>query len=158
MIAMEGECCPRFDPVPWDGKILEWKDKRFVKHKVMTFFFIPLNFGEVITRLNEKMDKSGAAIPDRLCLSDDTSRWNMDIYLAVDREIPGEENVTLGGKFLSRVYEGPYSDTAKWCRDFESYAGERILNIKKWFMWYTTCPRCAKKYGKNYVVVVAEVA
>jgi len=24
-------------------------------------------------------------------------------------------------------------------------------------MWYTTCPKCAKKYGKNYVVIIAEV-
>jgi len=24
-------------------------------------------------------------------------------------------------------------------------------------MWYTTCPKCAKVYGKNYVVTIAEV-
>jgi hypothetical protein len=24
-------------------------------------------------------------------------------------------------------------------------------------MWYTTCPKCAKKYGKNYVVILAEI-
>ncbi|WP_369688185.1 hydrolase [Anaerophaga thermohalophila] len=23
-------------------------------------------------------------------------------------------------------------------------------------MWYTTCPKCAKKYGKNYVAIVGQ--
>jgi len=154
---MEEECCPRFDPAPWDGKTLEWENKRFVRDQVKTLFFIPLNFGGVITRLNEKVEKAGATIPDNLCLSDDTSRWNMDIYLAVDRDIPRAENVTLSGNYICKVYEGPYGDTGKWCRDFESYAREQNLLIKKWYMWYTTCPKCAKKYGKNYVVIIAQV-
>jgi len=59
---------------------------------------------------------------------------------------------------LSKVYEGPYGDTEKWCRDYESYTREQNLIIKKWYMWYTTCPRCAEKYGKNYVVIMGEVA
>ena len=67
------------------------------------------------------------------------------------------ENTTVSGKFLSKVYEGPYKDTKKWSDDFEKYAGKQGFEIKKWFMWYTTCPKCAKKYGKNYVVIIAEV-
>ena len=81
----------------------------------------------------------------------------MDVYLAVDKEIPNAENVTLSGKFLSRVYEGPFNDTGKWCEDFKEYAKSKKLEIKKWYMWYTTCPKCAKKYGKNYVAIIAEV-
>lgn len=118
--------------------------------------FYPPQFRGVITRLNEKAEKAGATIPDNLCLSDDTSRWNMDIYLAVDRDIPDAENVTLTGKFLCKVYEGPFSDTGKWCRDFESYAKERDFTVKKWYMWYTTCPKCARNYGKNYVVIIGQ--
>ena len=156
MRPMEEECCPKFDPAPWDGKILEWENKRFIKGRVMTFFFMPITFGSVITKMNGKVEKAGATVPDRLCLSDHTSRWNMDLYLAVDREIPDAENVTMSGKFLSRVYEGPYGDTEKWCRDFESYVREQNKSIKKWYMWYTTCPKCAKKYGKNYVVIIGE--
>ncbi len=26
-----------------------------------------------------------------------------------------------------------------------------------WYMWYTTCPKCAKKYGKNHVVILGAV-
>jgi hypothetical protein len=81
----------------------------------------------------------------------------MDVYLAVDKPVTDAENVTLSGKFLSKVYEGDFRETGKWCRDFEAYAGEKGFVIRKWFMWYTTCPRCAKKYGKNYVVVICEI-
>ena len=42
----------------------------------------------------------------------------MDIYLPADKEVDGAENVTLSGKFLSKVYEGSLRETEKWCRDF----------------------------------------
>ncbi|MGE5758418.1 MAG: hydrolase [Sideroxydans sp.] len=29
--------------------------------------------------------------------------------------------------------------------------------MRKLYFYYTTCPKCAKKYGKNYVVILAEV-
>ncbi len=60
---------------------------------------------------------------------------------------PEAENVTLTGKFISKVYEGPYKETGTWCQDFEFYAKGKNLNIKKQYIWYTTCPKCAKKYG-----------
>ncbi|MGI5944396.1 MAG: hydrolase [Methanosarcina flavescens] len=151
------ECCPRFDPAPWDGKLFEWNNKRFIKDSVITQFYMPLNFGEVITRMNEKVARAGAEMPDWLCLSDHTSESNMDLYLAVDKEIDGAENVTLSGKFLSKVYEGNFEKTAEWCSDFENYAKSKGLAVKKWYMWYTTCPACAEKYGKNYVVIISEV-
>jgi hypothetical protein len=40
-------------------------------------------------RLDEKVRKASATMPDWLCLSDHTSKWNMDVYLAVDKEIEG---------------------------------------------------------------------
>ncbi len=118
---------------------------------------MPLNFGEVITRMNEKVVRAGAEMSDWLYLSDHASESNMDIYLAVDKEVDGAKNVTLSGKFLSKVYEGNFENTGDWCRDFEDYTKSKGLEIKKWYMWYTTCPACAEKYGKNYVVIVAEV-
>jgi len=150
-------CCPEFDPVPWDDKTLEWKNKKFIKDRVFTFFYMPVNFGKVMKRLDEKVTKAGAQIPDSLCLSDHTSKWNMDVSLAVDKEIPGAENTTLNGRFYSKVYEGPFKDTGMWSKDFESIVKSKGYNIKKWFMWYTTCPKCAKKYGKNYVAIVSQV-
>lgn len=151
------ECCPKFDPAPWDGKVLEWGNKKFIKGKVFTLFFMPVNFGSVIVKLMAKVKDAGAGMPENLCLSDHTSRWNMDLYLAVDKEIPGAENVTLSGRFFSKVYEGDFKETGEWCRDFENIAKERGMKIEKWYMWYTTCPKCAKKYGKNYTVIVGKI-
>jgi hypothetical protein len=150
-------CCPPFDPKPWDDKIFEWNNKKFIKDHVCTFFYMPLNFGQVMKRINRKVEKVGAGIPDWLGLSDHTSKWNMDIYLAVDREIPDAENTNLSGKFYCRVYEGPFKDTGKWCNDFESKAKAKGFTVKRELMWYTTCPKCAKKYGKNYVVIFGQV-
>ncbi len=150
-------CCPEFDPAPWDDKMFEWTNKRFLKDHVCTLFYMPLNFGKVMKRLNRQVTAADATMPDWLCLSDHTSRWNMDVYLAVDKEVPGAGNTTLSGKFYSKVYEGPFGNTGKWCKDYEALVKSKGLTIKKWYMWYTTCPKCAKKYGKNYVVLVGQV-
>lgn len=153
----DDECCPRFDPKPWDGKRFEWKKKRFVRDNVFTLFYMPVNFGQVITKLMKKIEKAGAGTPDNMGLSDHTSKWNMDLYVAVDKEVPGAKNTEISGSFLSKAYEGPFQDTGKWCSDFEAYAKSKKAKIKKQYMWYTTCPKCAKKYGKNYVVIIGEI-
>lgn len=152
----EFECCPPFDPIPWDDQIFSWDQKPFIKDKVFTMFYMPVNFGSVMTRMNKLVEKANTQIPDWLCLSDHTSKWNMDLYLAVEKAIPGAENVLLSGTFYSRVYEGNFKQTEEWCRDFEKHAAMKELAIEKWYMWYTTCPKCAKKYGKNYVVIIVK--
>jgi len=150
-------CCPPFNPEPWDDKVIEWNEKKFIRDRVKTFFYMPFGFGKTMIRVMTALEKANATSPDYLCLSDHTSKWNMDILLAVDKEIPGAENKTISGKFYSRVYEGPFKDTGKWCKDFGAKAKEKGFEIKKWYMWYTTCPKCAKKYGKNYVVVIGQI-
>jgi len=157
MSNQEKICCPPFDPAPWHEKAIAWEEKRFVKDRVLTFFFIPLTFGRTITRMMSRLEAVNASCPDWLCLSDHTSKWNMDLYLAVDKEIPGAENLALSGTFLSKVYEGNYNQTGAWCEDFKDYARSQGKTISKWYMWYTTCPKCAKKYGKNYVVILGRV-
>lgn len=151
----EEVCCPKFDPKIWDEKVFEWKDKKFVKTKVFTLFFMPINFGSVMIKLMEKVGKNISK--EMMCLSDHTSMWNMDVYLSVDKEVRGIENVKLKGKYLSKVYEGNFKETNKWCKDYKIWAKSKKMKIKKWYMWYTTCPKCAKKYGKNYVVIINEV-
>ena len=154
----EAGCCPKFNPEPWDGKVFEWQDKKFIKDKVFTFFYVPINFGSVITRSMKKIENAGGKAQDWMALSDHTSKWNMDIYVAVDKDIPGAENTAMSGKFASKVYEGDFKDTGKWCQDFENFAKEKGLKIEKMYMWYTTCPKCAKAYGKNYTVIIAKVS
>ncbi len=150
-------CCPRLDSGKWDEKNFDWKGKKFVKTRVFTLFYMPLNFGSVMKRMSKVVDGAGATFVDGLCLANHTSKWNMDLYLAVDKEIDGVDNVEMSGKFISKVYEGDFSKTGEWTKDFEAYAKSIDAKIEKMYMWYTTCPKCAKKYGKNYIVFIAKV-
>ncbi|MFA5849160.1 MAG: hydrolase [Bacteroidales bacterium] len=150
-------CCPKFDPEPWDDKTFEWDNKKFIKDHVFTLFYMPMNFGSAMKRMDKKVTAVGAVVPDWLCLADHTSQWNMDLWLAVDQEIPGAENKVLSGKFYSKVYEGDFRDTGKWCKDYAEILKSKSLVSKKMYMWYTTCPKCAKKYGKNYVAIISQV-
>ncbi len=154
---MTTECCPPFNADAWRDKITEFDHKKFIKGKVRTLFYMPVGFGSTMKRLMTQIEGVGASCPDWLCLSDHTSKWNMDVYLAVDRDVPGADMVELTGRYLSRVYEGPFQDTGKWCQDFAEQAKRDHQEIQKQYMWYTTCPKCAKKSGKNYVVVVGEL-
>ncbi|PKP38365.1 MAG: hypothetical protein CVT98_05140, partial [Bacteroidetes bacterium HGW-Bacteroidetes-15] len=81
-------CCPPFNPTNWDEKSYEWHNKPFIKDKVLTIFYMPIGFGKVMKRLDQKVRDADANIPDWLCLSDHTSSWNMNLYLAVDKDIP----------------------------------------------------------------------
>lgn len=151
------DCCPEFKAELWDNKTQEWNNKKFIKDKVCSFIYMPLNFGKVITRLIKKAENANACSPDYLCLAEHTSKWNMDIYLGITKEIDNAENVSLSGNFFSKVYEGSFKDTGKWMKDFENQLKNSNLSAQKTFMWYTTCPKCAKKYGKNYVVIIAKL-
>ncbi|MBU0999352.1 hypothetical protein KKG24_03565 [Patescibacteria group bacterium] len=151
------ECCPEFNPALWDEKVLEWNNKKFIKSKVFSLFYIPINFGSVMKKLDAIVREAGAKFEDNMGLSDHTSKWNMDIYLAVDKEIPGIENTAFSGKFFSKVYEGNFKETGVWMKNFEDYAKDKGISVKKTYMWYTTCPKCAKKYGKNYVVIIGKI-
>jgi hypothetical protein len=119
--------------------------------------FMPLNFGKVIRRLFGLMEQAGASTPDNVCLSDHTSPSNMDIYERKDREVPGAQNTSLTGRYFSKVYEGNFKESGKWCKDFNALAASRGYELRIMYMWYTTCPKCARKYGKNYVVVVGQI-
>jgi hypothetical protein len=150
-------CCPKFDPALWGGKIIEWHDKKFITDKVCTLFYVPMNFGAVMTRLIKKAEEAGAKVQDWLCLSEHTSKWNMDLYLAVDKEVLGANNTAISGKFLCKAYEGNFNNTGKWMKDFDEFAKEKGVSVEKTYTWYTTCPKCAKKYGKNYVVIFGKI-
>ena len=154
----ETGCCGRFDPEPWDEKEIVWDEKLFVKDRVRCFFYMPLNFGKVITRLFEKVDKADAYTPQPpLGLSDHTSKWNMDLYIEVTKRVADAENVTLSGTYLTKVFEGPFKETRIWCDRMKEWVTGKGKKIKRHLMYYTTCPKCAKHYGKNYVVYFAQI-
>ena len=91
----EPTCCPEFDPNLWDDKLIEWKNKKFIRDKVCTFFYMPLNFGKTMKRLDKLTSEAGLSLQDGLCLSDHTSKWNMDIYLAVVSKRSGRRGPSM---------------------------------------------------------------
>lgn len=150
-------CCPPFDPSPWKGKTIVWKDKLFVKESIFTVFYMPFFFGRKMVKLMKAATKAGAKFTPEITLSDHTSKWNMNLFCPVSKKIPGYKHVRLSGKYYAEVYEGPYKDTQKWVNDYRKKTAKKGLKIVKWYMWYTACPACAKAYGKNYVVILCKV-
>ena len=60
-------------------------------------------------------------------------------------------------QFLTRVFEGPYKNAGKWAKEMKEYVKARGKEIKKMYFSYTTCLACAKYYGKNYVILFAQI-
>jgi len=155
--SLENECCPKFEPSNWDDKTFTWNNKKFIKDKVCTFFYMPCNFSSVMKKLMKILEGAGMSMSDNICLSEHTSMWNMNLYLSVDKDVAGVENTSINGNIYSKVYEGPFKDTGKWAKDFENVVKSKNLKLSKMYFWYTTCPKCAKKYGKNYVVLLGVI-
>lgn len=157
MNANDETCCPRFNPEPWDEKTITWKDKRFVKDRVTSFFHIPLNYGAVMARNVDMVRASGANTASRVILTDENSLWGADVYFEVSKDIPGAKMASISGTFLCKVFEGPYRNVRNWIGEMKNWVAARGKPFRKLYFYYTTCPNCAKKYGKNYVVILAEV-
>ena len=151
------ECCPRFDPQPWDETEFTWDRKRFVKDRVTSFLHIPLNFGGVMKRNLEPIQAAEALPETVLVLSDENSLWGADVYIEVTKEIEGANMASISGSFLSKVFEGPYRDMRKWIEEMRTFVQGKGKSPQKLYFFYTTCPKCAKKYGKNYVAILAQV-
>ncbi len=153
----ETGCCPRFNPEPWDEKEISFQEKLFVKDHVRSFLHVPLNFGKVMVRNMERIKEAGALVPLPVMLSDEKSLWGADIYIAVAKEVPGAKMARISGTFLTKVFEGPYKDAGQWAKEMKSYVKSKAREMKKMYFFYTTCPKCAEYYGKNYTVILAKV-
>ena len=150
-------CCPPFDPEPWQGRELKWHDKMFLKDRVFTLFHIPLSLGRHITQDVAQIRAAGAATATNLMLTEEVNPFRTDLYIDVARPVPGATMETLSGRFLTRVFEGPYNEMGKWAREMRDSLASRGEVLERLYFAYTTCPACAKAYGKNYVVLFAKV-
>jgi hypothetical protein len=151
----ETGCCKRFDPQPWDEKEINWNEKLFIKDRIKSFLHIPLNFGKMVLRNMAKMEKAGVK-GEQLMLVDENSLWGADAYIAVEKEVPDAQMEKISGTFLTKVFEGPYKDAHKWAKQMAEFAKSCNFDHDKIYFSYTTCPACAKAYGKNYVVLFAK--
>jgi hypothetical protein len=151
-------CCPRFNPEGWDGQYLHFEDKQFLRAETRSAMHIPLNMGKVFARVNESVEKAnGFTKGEFAVLSHDISPWKAEHLFAVNKDIPGEEMQTLSGDFVTRVFEGPYSQVKQWMNEMTSALRSEGKEPKEMYFFYTTCPKCAKAYGKNYIVGIAAV-
>lgn len=150
-------CCELFDSEPWQGKEIVWKDKLFVKDHVTSFLHIPLNMGGKIVKNMKLIENAKAKAAYQLMLTDEKSMWGADIYIDVVEKVAGAQMTTLSGRFLTKVFEGPYQNAGKWAKEMEEYVKSKGKKLKKLYFSYTTCPKCAKAYGKNYVVLFAKI-
>ena len=151
-------CCPRFNPEGWDEQELHFKDKLFVRARTRSLFHIPLNMGTVYPKTFKAIEDAGAIdMNDIIVLSNDPSPWTGEHYFAASKNVPGQEMVRLSGDYLTRVFEGPFKNVPEWEKEMVSLVESRGRKVKKMYYFYTTCPKCAKVYGKNYVVGVAEL-
>lgn len=157
----QGECCAKFDPIPWDGKTIEWTDKPFIREDLPQIFHMPFPWmiGRMMERVWKQVKDAGAdpSMQDFVWLCHDPSPWKCENYFSVTKEVTGMQNVKLSGTFLTKVFEGPYQNAPKWLKEMEAYVAEQGKKAQKYYFYYTTCPKCAKKWGKNYVVIFAQV-
>ena len=153
----ETGCCPRFNPEGWDEQELHFKDKHFLRAETRSAMHIPLNMGSVFGRVNEHVEDTGGWDSDNMIvLSRDLSAFKAEHLFSLDRDVPGEDAVTLSGDFVTKVFEGPYREAKDWYTEMEQLVREKGGTPGRIYFFYTTCPKCAKHYGKNYVVGVAE--
>ena len=153
----QAECCPPFDPEPWRDREIVWDGKRFVQDRVRSILHMPLNFGAVMTRNMQRIEASGAKLANGLVLSGENSAWGADVFIEVAKPVPGARMATLSGTFLSKVFEGPYGKIGGWVKEALADAAAKGKKVQQVYFCYPTCPKCARKYGKNHVVILARI-
>ena len=151
-------CCPKFNPEGWDAQELHFENKPFLRANTRSVMHVPVNMGSVFTRVQTRLEDAGAIDDDNiLVLSRDRSAWQAEHLFATDTPIAGEEMVTLSGDFITKVFEGPYRDARTWYDEMLEIVKARGSDPADVYFFYTTCPKCAKAYGQNYVIGVAEI-
>jgi hypothetical protein len=151
-------CCARFTPAGWDDQTLHFADKPFVRATTRSLAHVPLNMGRVFARVMENLTASKATDPGQtIVLSRDLSAWQAEHLFAVTKPVADEENITLSGTYLTKVFEGPYSAVRGWHDQMCDLVRARGSAPAEVYFFYTTCPKCAKAYGRNYVVGVARL-
>ena len=152
-------CCPRFKSEGWDEQELHFKNKLFVKTTTRSFFHIPINMGSVFTNVFKEIENADAIDMEQVAiLSIDVSPWKAEHYFAVTKEVPGQENVQLSGDYFTKVFEGAYKNARNWYKEMQDFVKQKGKAPGKVYFFYTTCPKCAKFYGKNYVIGFGEAA
>jgi hypothetical protein len=151
-------CCPCFNEEGWDGVELVFKDKPFLRAVTHSVMHVPIDMGRVFNRVFKHMQEQDAVDPEQaLVLSHDRSAWNAEHLFAVTKPVETEEMTTLTGTFRTKLFEGPYRNAKDWYDELERLQMRERGEPGRIYFFYTTCPKCAKTYGRNPVVGVYEI-
>jgi hypothetical protein len=157
----EKVCCAEFDPTLWNNVTRSWNDKLFMRSYINELFHMPLPgaYKKAITGMWKKAEEAGAAPDpaDFLLLSYDISPFKGELLMSVTKEVPDADVVKLSGTFISKVFDGPYNKVPKYMSDMNDYLESVGKTPHKIYFYFPYCPKCAKKYGHNYIVALAEV-
>lgn len=151
-------CCALINPKDWDEQTFVFKDKLFAYTHTRSFLHIPLNMSSVMSKAQAKIDAAGARSDESIILSYEGSPWHATHYFAVTKEVPGLETTRFTGTYVTKVFEGPYKDAQKWHLQLNEYVKSIDKTTLKTYFFYTTCPKCSKTYGKNYVIGFAQTS
>ncbi len=161
MTSMTEVCCPEFDPTPWEGVTHHWVDKLFLCDSVPQLFHMPLPgiYGKTISNMWKKAEHLGIApeTKDFMLLSYDHSPWKSELYMSVTADSHEADIAMFNSNYISKVFDGPYKNVPTYLKTFESYLETSGQTAEKYYFYYTTCPKCAKKYGHNYIVILAKI-
>ena len=155
----ETGCCAVPNTADWDEKDITFKDAQFIRMYTRSFLHIPLNMSQIMTKIQKVAEEARAGMPPKevMILSHDVSPWKSEQLYRVSKAVAGADNVTLSGRFLTKVFEGPYQNAKKWYDALQEFAKSKNEQVSDVYFFYTTCPKCAKHYGKNYTIGFAKV-
>ncbi|MFC6236320.1 hydrolase [Longivirga aurantiaca] len=151
-------CCAVPNVDDWDGRTIDLH-QQFIRMHTRSLFHIPLTMGRVMKALDEAATRAGAQMPGEhaMVLSRDLSPWRAEQLFAVSAPVEGADNVVLDGTFASRAFEGPYSQAPTWRDGLVQYAASLGRDVAEVYFFYTTCPKCARHYGSNFVIVLGRL-
>lgn len=157
------ECCPTFNPEKWDEKTFDWDNKPFIEESVPSFLHIPSKkmLEKKITKMMKLAEEANAIAMDEtdvLLLFRDPHAFKSNIYLSVTQPVANANNIVLSGKFMAKVYDGPFKAVPKFLKKMDAYLKNKQKQSKDYYVHYAYCPKCAEERGHNYMILFAELA
>lgn len=157
----EAICCPLFETEKWNNVQHAWNAKPFLVETVPEIFHIPLpgTYPKAIQRMWKRAHDAGVAPGpnDFLLLAHDPTAFKSELYMSVTGEVPGGRNEKFTGTFYSKVFEGRYSDIRRFIHQMQESLDAKKMIARKHYIYFPYCPKCARKYGHNYIVILSEL-
>ena len=118
------------------------------------FLSLPLNFDRVMVR-DMTMIQAAGAFADTPIFVQRKFAVGL-IFISPSPKISRRPTWSDPGTFMTKVFEGPYR-IPRWIKEIKRFVRTKGRQVKKLYMFYTTCPKSRISTGKIISVLVAEV-